>query len=99
MLVVCLAAGATGLTDRDEDQIFQKETSKRSSIESESQRGINLSARGPNRLRSGISTLKKSSKALSSLRAASAALRTAGYVYVPNSTHRGNAQAFTGLGR
>jgi hypothetical protein len=98
-LVICLASGAVGLTDRDEDQAFRQESSSRKAIEAQGQRGVALSAREPNRLRSGISTQKKSSKALSPQRAASAALRTAGFLYIPSSTHCGAAQVFTGFGR
>jgi hypothetical protein len=98
-LVICLVSGNIGLPDADEYCALQRDTSRGNGVGAPGQRGVNLSAREPNMLRSGISSPKKVSKAIAAQRVASTILCASGALLVTSSLRHGAAQVFTGFGR
>jgi hypothetical protein len=98
-LVICLVSGNIGLPETDDNCALQRDTSRGNAVGAPGQRGVNLSAREPNRQRSGISSPKKVSKAIAAQKIASTVLSASGALLITSSLRHGAAQVFTGFGR
>jgi hypothetical protein len=98
-LVICLVSGNIGLGDTDEYCALQRNTQSSKAVGAPGQRGVNLSAREPNRLRAGVSSPKRILKAVAARGTASAILRASGALHIFSSASHDAAQVFRGLGR
>jgi hypothetical protein len=92
-------SGNIGLSDADEYCAIQRDTPHRNSVGAPGQRGVNLSAREPNRLRSGVSSPKKVSKAIAAQNIAATILCASAAPLFTSPVRHHAAQVFTGFGR